>query len=736
MRPAQRSRHLINYPLKFNQLPASQQPQPSTSFSSLLNLCNKLQFLQQIHARFVLLGLQHNPTLSANLIARYADLGRLDIGDTVFESEDNPNALLYNTIIRNLSIHGQHEKILAVYRRMVGASMYPDDLLYPYVLKSCSDLSALEIGIKIHTHLVKLGFDSDFNVGTALGVMYLKCDKIVCARQVVERLSAGDLVCWNALISSFYQNGDPTGCFWLFNRMRLDGFEPDLVTAVYLLRSAVDLECLDAGRCIHHLIVLNSLGDDLSVNTALMTMYTKAGCLETARCVFEKMPLKDCAMYNIMITAYSRSGHPGKALELLKDMQKSHIRTDLFTAIAAVKSAAELKSADRGKQIHAHIIRNGSDYQVSVHNSLIDMYSKCGNLDSAQKLFDLLAEKTVVSWSSMIKGYISHDRSSDALTLFRQMRRDGVYFDSITVINILPACVNIGALEQVKNIHGCAIKNGLSTAMAVATAILISYAKCGCIEMAQKIFDEEESDAKDIVSWNSMINAYAKHGDAAKCFKLYQKMQNSELRPDHLTFLGLLTACVNSGLVKEAWECFKQMTEKHCYQPNQEHYACMVDLLGRMGHLDDAINLIKTMPFEPDARVWGPLLSACKMHSETRLAEFAAKKIIDIEPKNAGNYVLLSNIYAAAGKWDGVAMMRVFLRDRGLRKIPGCSWLEVNGQVHEFRVADWSHPNSEDIYTILKDLEFEIKMDAEMGARIDILKSVSCGNGSFISRNV
>ncbi|XP_058098340.1 pentatricopeptide repeat-containing protein At4g19191, mitochondrial-like [Magnolia sinica] len=716
MRSTQWSRHLFKYPFKFK--PATQQPQPVASFSSLLNLCNKTEFLQQIHARFILHGLQHNPTLSSNLITRYADLGRLDLSQTIFDSEDDPDALLYNTIIRNLSIHGKSERILLVYHQMVTKSMYPDEFTYPFVLKSCGDLLGIETGVKIHTHLIKLGYESDVHVGTALVDMYAKCNEILDARRAVEGMPVRDWDYWNALIFSFYQNGDPVGCFRLFRRMRLEGVKPDVVDIVYLLRLAADLECLEAGRCIHVLIILNGFGSNLSVNTSLLTMYSKLGSLDTATLVFEKMPERDCVVWNIMIAAYSRNGYSEKALELLILMQKSGARTDLFTAIAAITSTAELKSIDRGKQIHAHVIRNGSDYQVSVCNSLIEMYSKCGNLNLARKIFDSLADKTVVSWSSMIKGYVSRDCSSDALSLFRQMRMDGIRFDSITVINILPACVNIGALEQVKNIHGYSIKHGLSTIVTTVTAILVSYAKCGCIEMAQKMFDEEEIDDKDIISWNSMISAYAKHGDWARCFELYNRMQDSKVRPDQITFVGLLTACVNSGLVKEAWECFNQMSALYGCRPTQEHYACMVDLLGRLGYLGEAISLIKTMPFEPDARVWGPLLSACKMHSEIGLAEFAAKKLIEMEPKNAGNYVLLSNIYAAAGKWDDAAKMRGFIRDRGLKKTPGCSWLEINGRVHEFRVADHSHPRSEDIYTILKNLELEIKDDADMGSKL------------------
>ncbi|KAK2990826.1 hypothetical protein RJ640_004189 [Escallonia rubra] len=462
--------------------------------------------------------------------------------------------------------------------------------------------------------------------------------------------------------------------------------QPYSVNIINLLRESVDLNSLIMGKIVHCLILMRNFWRDLSVNTALLTMYSKLGCSEDARLLFDKMPERDCVVWNLMIAAYSRSGCSIESLKLLAKMVRSGTRADMFTAIATLSSIGELKCLKGGKEMHAHVIRNGSDYQI----------------------FDSVTNKTVVSWSSMIKGYVCHEQFYDAFSIFMKMKLDGFKVDSITVINVLPACVNVGALEQVKYLHGYSVKGGLYLMQSVNTTLLVSYAKCGCIEIARKLFDEEEITGKDIITWNSMISAYSKHGNSMQCFELYNQIRHSKLKPDRHTFLGMLTACVNSGCVKEGWECFKEMTEKYGCQPNQEHYACMIDLLGRAGHMKEASELRKSMPFEPDARVLGPLLSACKLHPNTSLAEFAAQRLISMEPKNAGNYILLSNIYAAAGKWDRVAKMRTFLRDRGLKKNPGCSWLEINGKVHEFRVADRSHPLSDDIYAILGDIEMEI----------------------------
>uniref|UniRef100_A0A803QEJ1 Pentatricopeptide repeat-containing protein n=1 Tax=Cannabis sativa TaxID=3483 RepID=A0A803QEJ1_CANSA len=695
MLSSQRSRSLFSdiFTLKIPHFPCNQ-TRLFTTFSSLFNLCTKPQQLKQIHARFILHGLQQNSTLSSKLIDSYAELGFLSLSQRVFDSITEPSSGLYNAMLRNLAKFGDFDKTILFYQYMVRESMFPDEETYPFVLRSCNGLGDGLNRKMIHGHVVKLGFDSFSLVVSGL------------EENPVSRLDF-----WNFHISeASSQSGNGEESFHLFKRMRMELIEPNSVTLINLLRSSVDLKSVRVGKSVHCLVLVSNLGIDLSVNTALLSMYAKLGALKYAKLLFDKMPEKDCVVWNIMISANSRNGCPNEAIKLLRGMGRSGIRADLFTALPVISSITRLKSIDWGKQMHAYVIRNGLDYQVSVHNSLIDMYCECDKLNSARKIFELLENKTLVSWSTMIKGCVTHDQSVDALSHFSNMKSNGFKPDFITIINILPACVNIGALENVKYFHGYSMKSGLSSLSSLNTALLVSYAKCGCIEMAQKVFDEEKINNKDVITWNSMISAYAKHGDWQQCFELYRKMKQSNMKPDQVTFLGLLTACVNSGLVKEGKRVFKEMMELFGCQPNQEHYACMVDLLGRAGHVNEAKELVKSMPFEPDARVWGPLLSACKMkHSETDLAEFAAEKLISMEPKNAGNYILLSNIYAAAGKWDGVAKMRSVLRDKGLKKTPGCSWLEINGKVHEFRVADRSHPRSEEIYTVLRKLELEFK---------------------------
>ncbi|XP_057428487.1 pentatricopeptide repeat-containing protein At1g11290, chloroplastic-like [Lotus japonicus] len=673
--------------------------------SSLLDLCTKPQHLQQIHARFFLHGLHQNSSLSSKLMDCYTKFGLPGLSQKVFYFTENPDSVIYSAILRNLSQFGEHEKTLFLYKEMVEKSMYPDEESCSFVLRSCFSVSH-EQGKMVHAQIVKLGMDAFDLVRNCLVELYEK-NGFLNAHEPLEGMSVTELAYWNNMISQAFESGKMEECFQLFSRMRKENIQPNSITVINLLRSTVDLHLLKIGQALHSLIIVSNLCGELTVNTALLSMYVKLGSLKDARLMFEKMPRNDLVVWNIMVSAYAGNGCPKESLELVYCMVRSGVRPDMFTAIPAISSITQLKHTEWGKQMHAHVIRNGSDYQVSVHNALIDMYSACNGLNSARRIFDLITDKTVVSWSAMIKAHAVHDQCLEALSLFIEMKLCGTRVDFIIVINILPTFAKIGALHYVRYLHGYSLKASLDSLKSLETSLLASYAKCGCIEMARKLFDEGKSSHKDIIAWNSMISAYSKHGEWFQCFELYNQMKLSNVKPDQVTFLGLLTACVNSGLVDKGKEIFKEMVDLYGYQPSQEHHACMVDLLGRAGQIDEASKIIETVPLNSDARVYGPLLSACKMHSDPRLAEVAAQKLINMEPKNAGNYVLLSNIYAAAGKWDKVAKMRSFLRDRGLKKTPGCSWLESNGQVHEFRVADQSHPRSVDIYSILKVMELE-----------------------------
>jgi pentatricopeptide repeat protein len=416
-------------------------------------------------------------------------------------------------------------------------------------------------------------------------------------------------------------------------------------------------------------------------------------------------------------------------------MRRSGAQPDKFTFPRVLKACANLEALHQGREIHGDIVRRGLESDVFIGNALIDMYAKCGVLKTARDLFDKMPQRDIVSWNSVIAGYGQSGYCDEALNLFREMVLAGMKLDAVSIACGLPACASLGALRQGKEIHRYIIRTEIAGNGFVACALIDMHSKCGSIEDARQVFDRIPKE--DLVVWNAMIKGYAMHGQGKSAVSLYHQMLLSGKKPDHITFLAVLYACNHAGLVNEGRKYFDSMGQHYGVRPRVEHYACMVDLLGRAGFLDEAQNLITMMPIEPNASVFGALLSGCRVHGNINLAECAANRLFELEPNNPGNYVLLSNIYAAAGKWEEVAKVRAVMKEKGLKKPAGCSWIEVKNKVHTFLVGDKLHPQSEHIYEKIESLTKEIEAvgyvpdtyfvlrDVNEKEKVDILNSHS-----------
>jgi pentatricopeptide repeat protein len=307
----------------------------------------------------------------------------------------------------------------------------------------------------------------------------------------------------------------------------------------------------------------------------------------------------------------------------------------------------------------------------------------------------------------MIAGYTQNGLANEALSIFHEMQLSGTKPNAVTMVSVVLACARLAALQQGKCFHAYIIKCVFDLNVVLETTLIDMYAKCGKVEIARQMFDNISR--KNVVSWTAMIGGYAMHGLAEDAHALFIQMVQVGMKPDHITFTHILYACTHAGLVEEGWKYFNCMKQDYSITPRVDHYACMVDLLGRAGHLDEAQELIKHMPLEPNAGVWGALLGVCRTHGNIELAKHVAERLFELEPEDAGNYVLLSNIYAAAGRWDDAAKVRTMMKSKGLKKTPGCSLIEVNKKVHSFLVGDQLHPQSEQIYAVLENLKMQMK---------------------------
>uniref|UniRef100_A0A7C9ALF5 Uncharacterized protein n=1 Tax=Opuntia streptacantha TaxID=393608 RepID=A0A7C9ALF5_OPUST len=419
------SRHwLLFFPpnFKFCQSPTRQS---YSTLSSLINLCKEPHLLKQVHARCVLHGHHQNSSLSSELLECYASLGLVNLSLQVFNSIPAPSLEIYSTVIQILADSGHFENTLLLYDEMVSNSMYPDEFAFPFVLRSSMQLLDANYGRRVHGHLVKLGFDSNETVAVALAEFYSEVGEFDTAREVLDEMPVRGLDHWNSPIAKCLQNGSAEESFLVFKQMMKENAGPDSVSVINLLRASTELNSVMLGMLVHGLIVVSGLTKDLTVNTALLTVYSKLGCLKNAGLVFEKTSEKDRVVWNLMISTYARYGLPRKSVDLMLQMRNEGIRIDLFTALAVIPAIGELRSLEWGKQIHASIMRNCSDYQVSVQNSLIDMYCKCDSVEAATRVFHLITGKTDISWTSMIKGYVSHGQYNDALGLFVKMKLNG-----------------------------------------------------------------------------------------------------------------------------------------------------------------------------------------------------------------------------------------------------------------------------------------------------------------------
>eukprot|EP01018_Ginkgo_biloba_P013193 Gb_32457 [translate_table: standard] len=742
------------------------------TYICLLQMCIRKKTLSEgklVNTHINEMGVMLDTFLGNTLLNMYAKCGSLVDARRVFDNLSKRDALSWTVMIAAYSRHGLAEEALRLFRQMQQTGIQPNQFTFTSVLPACAKLTALKQGMDIHEQVIRSGFQSDVFVGNALIDMYAKCRSIETARQLFDKMPQRDAVSWSTMISAYSRYGTSKEALTLFHQMQRAGISPNQSTFVSVLPACASFAALEQGMEIHEEIIRSGFETNLFVESALVDMYAKCGSIEKARHVFDKMhqrsavswttmvaaytqngrvdealklfqkmPERDVVSWTAMIAGYVQNGQSVEALKLFREMQLGSVKPDSKTFASVLSACTNLAAHEQGLEIHEEIIRSGLQYDVFVESALVDMYAKCGNIEEARNVFDNMYERNAVSWTSMIagytknghvdealklfqempdqdtiswttiiSGYVQNGQCVEALQLFQQMQLSGMKLAANTFASILPACTNLAALEQGMEIHEEIVRSGFASNIFVQNALIDMYAKCGNIKMAQDLFDKMPQ--RDVVSWTAMIAGYAMHGCGKEALKLFEQMQQSGTNPNHITLVCVLSACCHAGLVDKGRQYFNSMSQYYHVTPAMQHYVCMVDLLGRAGRLDEAHSFINNMPIKPDATVWSCLLSACRIHKNIELGEYVAERLFDLNPKNASPYVLLSNIYAAAGRWDDTEKLRRLMKDRKVKKLPGCSWIEVNKQVHSFLAGDRSHPQLQKIYVKLDRLSRQMK---------------------------
>ncbi|XP_072966348.1 pentatricopeptide repeat-containing protein At1g08070, chloroplastic-like isoform X1 [Typha angustifolia] len=520
------------------------------------------------------------------------------------------------------------------------------------------------------------------------------------------------------------------------------------VSIPLILKSCALLAAPCEGRQVHSHVLVRGLCSNVFIQTALIDFYSKTNDMESARGVFDEIPCKDPVPVNCLITGYSKSGnfsaarqlfdempqrtssswnsmiasyaHRGdfhEALRLFEMMRTENAQPNAITVVTVLSICAKMGNLETGLEVRKLIGDSNLRADLFVCTALLEMYVKCGAVDEARSEFDQMEQRDVVAWSAMIAGYAQNGRSEEALNLFERMKAENCKPNEVTIVSVLSACAQLGSVEIGEQIGNYIESQGFTVGVYVGSALVDMYSKCGNIGRARAIFDKMHE--RDVVTWNSMIGGLAFNGFAKDAIDLYEKMREENFKPSDITFVGLLTACTHAGLVDFGLRVFKSMKEDNNVVPKVEHCACIVDLLCRSGRLKDAYEFICEMEVEPNVVIWGTLLSACRVHSNVDLAEHAVKKLLVLEPDNSSNYVLLSNIYANKCRWDSAREVRDLMRNRSVQKLAAYSWIELDGIVHKFLVEDASHPESDEIYDVVKGLGLHSKW-FELAPKFDL----------------
>lgn len=477
------------------------------------------------------------------------------------------------------------------------------------------------------------------------------------------------------------------------------GLIADNCTYPFVFKACAQLCDLRQGEMVHAHVIKNGFVLNLYVVNTLMSFYGSLGAVMDVRKVFDESPQWDLVSWTTVIQGYVKNGYWKEGVDMFLEMVEAGYTADEKLMVVVISACAKLGDLSLARNLHNYICDHRVKFDVFVGNALVDVYLKCGDTDSACKVFKKMPSKNVVSWNSMISGLTQKGDFKAALNMFRKMQDKGVKIDEFTLVAALNSCANLGTLELGKWIHAYLDRNRIEVDGFTGNALIDMYAKCGSIHAAVGVFDRMK--LKDVYTYTTLIVGLAMHGEGGMALKLFSEMLDMGIQPDEVTFVGALTACTHAGLVEEGHKYFADMSRVYNIKPQMQHYGCMVDLLGRAGLISEAIRFVEDMPVEPDAFILGTLLGACRTHGEVELAESIMEQLATMEPDKDGPYILMSNIYASANKRKEALQLRKGMKRRKLRKAPGCSSIELDGAVYEFRKGDKAHPKSEKIYNVL-----------------------------------
>ncbi|XP_042511680.1 pentatricopeptide repeat-containing protein At2g29760, chloroplastic-like [Macadamia integrifolia] len=592
---------------------------------------------------------------------------------------------------------------------------------------------------QIHAHIYRIGLWEDHVASTKLleTIILLNSTNLHYCRLVFNQIQMPNTFTWNAMIKAHSITRNPSICISLYKEMLQRGSKPNGITLSFVSKTCADVGNVEVLMGLQGQVLVLGFCSDVFVLNSLIYGYSVCGYVDFARRVFDDLPQRDLISWTTVINSYVRGGRAKEAIELFFQIEKERLELDEVIVVAAFTASAQLRDLNLCRRIECLVRDLGVEFNSFMINASIDMYSKCGsitearkhfdnmaqknviswnsmifgygrsgNMKEARRLFDLMPEKNEISWSTLLSGYAKNGALKEALMVFREMQAEGISPNDASITGAITVCAHLGALELGREIHSSLDDQKVRSDVVLGTALVDMYAKCGCLDISSKLFDMISR--KNAVSYNVMMSGLAIHGKSSGCVEIFSKMVNAGIKPDSVTFVGILSGCAHAGWVEEGKKYFNLMTQVYGIAPRSEHVSCMVYLMGKTGNLEEALDFVRNSPVKADVSIWGALLSACKTHGIVELGELVAKEILELDPCHGGAYALLSNLYAAANKWEAVMKVRKKMKEIGVGSRPGWSLIELEGKGHEFYVGDNLHPKIKEIWSILGLMDFQM----------------------------
>ncbi|KAH7331573.1 hypothetical protein KP509_20G040800 [Ceratopteris richardii] len=679
------------------------------TFVTLLKCCAKEKDINvgmKVHLEAINMGLNDDTYVSSALIDLYCKCGALSEAQDILNEIPVRGVVPWTTLMAGYVDHGSCHEALECFDKMQNEDqVVPDEFSFASSLKACGHEGCLERGRDVHLKLTKVGYERDAYIGSSLISMYAKCNSPREAQKVFDSLPVQNIVVWNALLSGYAEHAHVKEALTCFKEMKMNGIVPDAVALACTLKCCGDANAVDEGRALHTLVRQQRLEGHPAIASSLVAFYTRHGSHGEALEVFEKVEIKDVMIWTSLISGYVEHGFNLEALEAYERMQKHHVSPDAFTLACIVKACNNLGNMKILHGLHMQALKAGLDGDMFVVSALVNAYAKHACVVDSYEILNKVPKRDIVSWNSLFTGIVEGDAIEEVFEFLDVMLSEGMTLDNVTYACIIKACGNLGSISKGRRYNTEIAAKGLDNDTSIAGSLISMYAKCGALVDAREIFDRMPMQSP--VIWSLMIQGYALNHEGGMVIEFFEEMQKAGIQPDAVIFTCLLAACSHASLVFEGKRYFSQMREKFGISPADEHYTCMVDLLGRSGHLIEAEKFLDMIPHVSEG-TWAALLCACKTHLEPELGWRCLEQLVQKIPEDATWYVLMADILANTGRLNELYKLEVLRKHVGAKKKPATARIEVNGKVHEFVAHEES---SKEISSLLRSLTLRARAE-------------------------